>query len=319
MLNYYPYYNFYNNADRKITEYRAIGGVYRHFFALPYKLVSTICCKIILKCAARETSFPLLNNQSGIIISLTSFPPRISSLHLVIRSLLKQTCLPERIIIWLSEEEFPNKMNDIPSSLKSLIPYGLEIRFVPDNIRAHKKYFYCLKEFLDKIVITVDDDLYYPTYTIEKLLMMHTSFPYSICANVIRKIAVANHAFLPYKKWEKIFSMSLSVSHEYMAIGYGGVLYPPSFPTDKSFFDLNIIKMKCLYADDLWLKANELRLGVEVASGGDFFVNPITLPHSQKVGLQKRNNSSLKMNDIQWEKLRQYFNLDEIYARICQL
>ncbi|KAA6317060.1 hypothetical protein EZS27_032729, partial [termite gut metagenome] len=237
------------------------------------------------------------------------------------RSLLKQTCLPERIIIWLSEEEFPNKMNDIPSSLKSLIPYGLEIRFVPDNIRSHNKYFYCLKEFPDKIVITVDDDLYYHTYTIERLLIMHKSFPYSVCANIIRKIAVANDAFLPYEKWKKILSMPLSVSHEYMAMGYGGVLYPPSFPTDKRFFDRNIIKMKCLYADDLWLKANELRLGVKVASGddGDLFVNPITLPHSQKISLQKKNTGSLKMNDIQWEKLRQYFNLDEIYARICQL
>lgn len=41
-----------------------------------------------------------------VIISLTSYPPRIKGVHKVIESLYRQTVLADEIILYLSNEEF---------------------------------------------------------------------------------------------------------------------------------------------------------------------------------------------------------------------
>jgi hypothetical protein len=44
-----------------------------------------------------------------LIVSLTSFPPRIGKLHLVIQALLQQSLQPRKIVLYLSLEEFPER------------------------------------------------------------------------------------------------------------------------------------------------------------------------------------------------------------------
>jgi hypothetical protein len=45
----------------------------------------------------------------NLIVSLTSFPGRIDEIQYTIFSLLDQNVLPEKIILWLAENEFPKK------------------------------------------------------------------------------------------------------------------------------------------------------------------------------------------------------------------
>ena len=52
-----------------------------------------------------------------VIISLTSYPARIDTVHLTIRSILRQTVQADKILLWLSIEEFPNKYADLPQNL----------------------------------------------------------------------------------------------------------------------------------------------------------------------------------------------------------
>ena len=47
--------------------------------------------------------------EKQLIVTLTSFPERINEVHLCINTLLNQTLKPDKIILWLAEEEFPNK------------------------------------------------------------------------------------------------------------------------------------------------------------------------------------------------------------------
>ncbi len=49
-----------------------------------------------------------------IIISLTSFPERMDEIHYALYSLLTQTFKPDMLVLWLGEEQFPNKESDIP-------------------------------------------------------------------------------------------------------------------------------------------------------------------------------------------------------------
>lgn len=67
------------------------------------------------------------------------------------------------------------------------------------------------------------------------------------------------------------------------------------------------------FADDLWLKAVEMVEGIEVVSGGEFFVHPVMVPKSQKVRLMKSNISG-GGNDEQWGNLDRYFGLSGILA-----
>ena len=99
------------------------------------------------------------NNKSEIIVSLTSFPERINTVWMTITSLLLQTHKPCKIILWLSKEQFENTI--LPQKLVQLKKYGLEIKWC-DDLKPHKKYFYCMQEYSDKCIVIADDDVFYP-------------------------------------------------------------------------------------------------------------------------------------------------------------
>ena len=65
-----------------------------------------------------------VDSQSKIIVSLTTFPARIGYVHLAIKSLLHQTKRPNKVILWLGEEFFPEGENNLPESLLELKPLG---------------------------------------------------------------------------------------------------------------------------------------------------------------------------------------------------
>ena len=104
------------------------------------------------------TPIKIKNINKDIIVSLTSYPSRLQKLHYVIRSLLHQKMSPYKIILYLGSD---TKDSDIPYSLKKLQKYNFEIKKNYEDLKPHKKYFYAMQEFSDKIIITVDDDLIY--------------------------------------------------------------------------------------------------------------------------------------------------------------
>ncbi len=74
---------------------------------------------------------------AGVIVSFTTFPLRIGSAHLVVKSLLAQTVLPERIVLYLARDEFPDP--DIGARLEALKSPRFDIVFIDDNVRAYNK------------------------------------------------------------------------------------------------------------------------------------------------------------------------------------
>ena len=94
------------------------------------------------------------------VVSLTTFPLRIGKVHLTIQSILRQSRPADRILLWLSKEEFPEEAQ-LPANLLRLKEKGLDIRFC-DNIRSFKKVFYTAQEFENDVIVTADDDALYP-------------------------------------------------------------------------------------------------------------------------------------------------------------
>lgn len=186
-------------------------------------------------------------NDKTIIVSLTSYPARINTLWLVIKTLLAQKGIDNyKVILWLSKIQFPKEMESLPSQLTCLISKGLDIRFVDDDLRSHKKYYYAFKEYPENIVVTVDDDILYPSTLLKTLVEAHENFSRCIICNrgtIINKTA--------YRSWNQVKSY-MSPESDILPTGVGGVLYPPHC-YHEDIFDADAIKNTCIYGDDLWL------------------------------------------------------------------
>lgn len=294
------------------------GFFHRHLMSLPLRAKVKLNKKKVIKMYRGLHPYDLLPLSGGndLIVSLTSFPSRISTLHLVIYSLLRQETRPDKIILWLSAEEFSNGKEDLSPQLIELEKYGLEIHFVDGNIRSHKKYYYVFREYPDSRVITVDDDILYPVETITNLLRLQKKFPGQICCNISRRITFCDGQMSPYKKWPKNQEAADNSSPLNVAIGCGGVLYPPHWYDDE-LFRKDLFMEHCPYADDLWLKANELRCGIDVvgALNSEIFFKPIEIPGTGRSALQKRNNGRKNLNDTQWIDLNGMWTLQQYLGR----
>lgn len=194
-----------------------------------------------------------------IIISLTSYPLRIASVDKVIVSLMNQSIQGNKILLWLSELEFPRREGDLPQELLSLIGVNnFEIRWVKENLKSHKKYFYVLKEYADSIVITVDDDVCYGKNMIKELVESHQKHPRSISARKARIMLKNKESLEKYQKWYRNIQEYIDQERQDIcAIGAGGVLYPPGCSSER-WFDRENLTLMAPKQDDLWLKFNEL-------------------------------------------------------------
>lgn len=100
------------------------------------------------------------NNEKA-IISLTSWKKRIDTVWKTLYTLLKQ-CPGFHIVLVLSEEEFSNKENDLPISLKQLLDNDIiEVLWVKKNLKALKKILYTMEKYPDIPIISADDDCLY--------------------------------------------------------------------------------------------------------------------------------------------------------------
>lgn len=163
--------------NRKLIDFLKLPEAFRvpYFGGLLYRILNRKDNKIIRK---TEFSGSVLNQEKRdftITASLTSFPARIEYVHLAVKSIMRQTCKPDRIILWLAEEQFPDKK--LPENLLALQEFGLEIKWCED-LCGHKKYFYCIRDQLpNELVITFDDDMLYRDNCIEQLIAKHEKFP----------------------------------------------------------------------------------------------------------------------------------------------
>ena len=250
---------------------------------------------------------PLSGRGDGIVVSLTSFPARIKGVRIVLDSLFRQTMRPDRIVLVLTEEEFPGGLADLPPQLTAYLGLGVEIIFLPYNHRCHNKYLYSLKEFPDATVITVDDDCYYRSDTIARLMELHGGYPGAVCCNIAAVID-PDH-FHEYSCWKKS-SSALAPGSRNVALGFAGILYPPGMASVPHLLDAGLSSRLSPTADDLWLKACEMSAGIDVACGG-FFPKPVTIKRAQRVSLRSINKGAVNRNDVQWKALDGYFGLKE--------
>lgn len=274
-----------------------------------------ICLSVYLRIYKVVGKLPSpLDNNHDISVSLTSFPARINSIWKTIDSLFYQDYLPKAIILYLSADEFPNGLEDLPSSLKRYIPLGLKIEFVEGNIKPHKKYFYIFKDSKEnedeKLFVTVDDDVYYMPDMLSNLFALHQNHPNAICANIIHRIRKG----LPYTLWDNEYKENCP-SNDYIAIGCGGILYSTKLFKNTYFLNKDLLSSICPVADDIWLKGAELTNNIPVVTGR-FIIPFMDILGTQKSALWKKNTSSKVTinNDTQWKNTIDYLHNNNPYT-----
>lgn len=251
---------------------------------------------------------PILKKQTlKIIVSLTSIPSRISTASISIQSILNQTVQPDKVILWLAYEQFPDGLEGLPYIIKQLQKNGLTIMFCED-LKSHKKYHYTLKLFPESDVILIDDDIFYPKNLIEELLKGRDRYPNCIIASRAHLMSYkSDGSLLPYRKWQHNAKMQVP-SHFMMHTSGNGTLIPAAVKFDKIFYEKEVFMKLTPNSDDVWFKANLLRMDIKVYTIQKFKKDPITLKGSYSTSLVSQN-THLGKKDDQLHRVFDFFNL----------
>lgn len=252
---------------------------------------------------------PIINSKfrnQKVIVSLTSFSTRVNDVYLTIESIGRQSILPNKIILWLSEDEYDN--SKLPVALERLMKRGLEVKFCK-NLRSYKKLIPTLVEYPNDLVITVDDDIIYDFNLVELLLAEHIKNPNSICCMDGRLISGRKGRIDNYSEWQYSFDQ-IGPSHDIIGIGFGGILYfPGCFHSDiakeELFMDLSPL------ADDLWFKVMAFlnNTKYKLVSNKNPSYKNIVLQSSDLDSLAKFNVIG-NNNDTQFRKLLNHYSIE---------
>ena len=228
-----------------------------------------------------------------IIVSLTSYPKRIENIKFTLFSIFNQSLKPNKIILWLAHEEFQCKEKDIPRDVLNFKRLGLEIRWC-DNIKSYKKLIPSLKQYPDDIIVTADDDIFYPEDWLERLYEDYLKYPNCIIGQRGRKIYLDNNDFGKYEDWKLIKNDKLPSFLNFLN-GAGGILYPPN-SLNKDIFNKNLFEKLCPTGDDIWFWAMAVKNKTKLRIISDNLHSLTYVSPAEELGLLGYNNSLWFLN-----------------------
>ena len=243
--------------------------------------------------------------EEGIIVSFTSYPARIGSVHLVVQCMLNQTVKPEKILLWLSKKQFSDK-SVLPTNLISLESECFEIRMVDDDIRSHKKYFYVCKEYPEAKVVLLDDDLFYCPNLIKRLLDAYLVGDADIISNYGLLIQRdLNGHILPYNQWKELRTEELG-NEVFFGSGGGTLIRPCDF--DPILMNKELALKLTPTADDIWLNsiARYSKLKIKMIKHGGLL--PILMDNNESL---YSSNINEHKNDLQISNICYYFGAND--------
>ncbi|TVZ17216.1 zinc-binding alcohol dehydrogenase [Maribacter sp. MAR_2009_72] len=238
-----------------------------------------------------------------VIVSLTSIPSRLGTLHLTIRSLLNQNIRPKKIVLWLHQSlkmEIPKRLSHLESDI-------FEIKYSHLTC-SHRKLIHSLEHYPNETIVTCDDDMMYRDNWLQLLYKEHRLHPNTIIANQTRYITYNEEGHvLPYKNWVYPKHNSIN-STAVIPIGAEGVLYPPKSLSEQVMNTSLFLKL-APKADDLWFKVMAVLNETQAKLAENRTKAPIPIIGSQKQSLKKLNIGEDK-NRVQWLALTQHFNIE---------
>lgn len=219
---------------------------------------------------------------SQLIVSLTSYPARFSSLHLTLKCLLSQTVAPDKLILWIAHQD----KAALTSNILKLQSEGLVIAYC-DDLKSYKKIIPTLQQYPDSFIVTADDDVYYWPTWLDELLREYRGGN-EVIGHRAHRIRLGGDGYpLPYLEWE-LETTNMSSSPLNFLTGVGGIFYPP-YIFHPDVLKVDLFEKLCPRADDVWLywmtRLNGARLRLVAAKKRRLHC----WPSSQKQALWRTN------------------------------
>ena len=184
-----------------------------------------------------------------VIVALTSYGRRINSaLPYTLYSLFRQRVMPSKIVLVLDDYE-KAKVND---RLRFFEKKGLTIIYDQRDLRSYKKLVPALEHFPNEIIITVDDDVYYRKFFLDKMLKSFRESPDCVHSYTMHEVTFNSGGKLnKYHDWiDNDFVKKLNMENAF-PVGVGGILYQKSL-LYKDVCRVDLFKKLCPLADDIW-------------------------------------------------------------------
>ena len=191
-----------------------------------------------------------------VIVSMTTIPKRMKRLEDNLPAILHQTFRYDKLIINvddnLTEEEYQWYEN-----LKQY-DQRIEVNKADAKWRSCNKLLPTLKKYPHDVIITCDDDVFYPMDTIKCLMEEHYKHPQCIIAHEVNPITINNN-FISYVNGYDVKLMQVEWG-KYLS---NCCLFPP-YSFDEDLFDYEKM-MQCTNGthDELWMWIQSTLHGVQ--------------------------------------------------------
>lgn len=272
---------------KKFIKRKCVNFFVISFIKIPYKFYK--CSGVV----ATSREIPL-------IVTLTSYGPRLSTAYLSISTLLCQKVKPDRVILWLAHGE------KIPKNLTKLCERGLEIRYC-DDLKSFTKIIPALKTYPNAILVTADDDVFYNSRWLEKLYNSYLSDPSAIWAQrAYPARLVGPEKLIPFSEMLQCYKSGDKYDFLFLCTGAGLLIPPLSLP--EKVLEVKIFQSLCYSCDDTWITAMAILKDSLCRVVSEPYSSPRIIPQTQKVSLFASNKY---VQDIIIHKVFKHFNLYE--------
>lgn len=239
------------------------------------------------------------NKKEDIVISLTTYGDRYNEIQYTLYSIFRQNYKPNKIVLWLDENEFSFDEIKQNKALSKFIKKGLLVNFCK-NYGSYKKIIPALNYYPKSKIIICDDDAYYNKKWLKLLISEEKKFPNDILCHRGNYIQVKDRHLESYLHWYSC--NEAKESYFILPTGVGGTLVKKTF-FYKDFFDSSLFMRLAPNADDLWiwsqavLKGTKIRLINGFISNIKDFGNDKDWPKLYLLNAQK-NGNDIKMNNL---------------------
>lgn len=294
---------YIGHVERRSCMSKLLNAIYYRLFRLYKKIYLQVFSKKTVDILGEKA-----NLENELIVSFTTIPSRLNYLPSMIKSIFNQTIIPNRFIMYVYKDEFEGI--NLESILELEIKNGLEIVYVDENLRSHKKYFYAMKDNPNSIVVLVDDDIIYPRNTIKKLIASYRIYPQCVSAMRCHRIKLFSDGSLyPYNQWEYEISGATIPSYFNFFTSGGGTLFPPCTRNEDLFNKKNIKDLSFL-ADDVWLNFLAVKNGIKTVKATRYKGTPLTIDDNPEESLVYLNAVYGNNNDKCIKNMVDFYHID---------
>jgi hypothetical protein len=249
---------------------------------------------------SRHPNLTSRTSAPPLVVSLTSFPPRIRRTWFAIESIFQQSITPDLIVLTLAKEEFPNQR--LPLTIRWQEKRGLSVIWLDKNGKSYDKLLPSRREYPAARIVTIDDDKILPPSFLKALDNASSEHP---------------SAIIGYRGWEMrnvagtlkygvnwVRATPNTDSTQIFLPGNAGILYPPG-ALSNLLYETDIAMKICPTNDDFWF------WGVAHQSDASFYCLGMP-PHTPIFGQNRTpalSHVNKSRNDEQFQATINFFNL----------